>query len=117
MSIRVVCRNGHALNVKDSMAGQGGLCPKCKAPVKVPEPRREELSEDAIMSILGPQEPASFEQVSPQSGLEGAEAMPPGEDDGSSPPKKSCRKCNQEISAGTHICPHCHTFIAELTDI
>jgi hypothetical protein len=31
-------------------------------------------------------------------------------------PKKSCYKCNEEISAGVHICPYCHTYIAKLDD-
>ena len=31
-------------------------------------------------------------------------------------PKKICYKCNQEISAGIHICPYCHTYIANLND-
>ena len=31
MSIRVVCSNGHTLNVKEKYAGKTGLCPKCKA--------------------------------------------------------------------------------------
>ena len=117
MSIRVVCPNGHVLKVKSSMAGKSGLCPDCKARVAVPLPRQDELSEDAILNILGPGELAPSEQVSPQTGPESAEDVPPAEDDSSSPPQKSCRKCHLAIPAGTHICPHCQTFIAELTDL
>ena len=34
-----------------------------------------------------------------------------------SPPKKTCTSCHREISAGTHICPFCRTYIANLSDI
>ncbi|NQT13029.1 MAG: hypothetical protein HQ582_09795, partial [Planctomycetes bacterium] len=53
MSIQVVCPNGHVLKVSDDFAGKMGLCPVCKARIKVPQPSEEQLSEDAIMSILG----------------------------------------------------------------
>jgi len=114
MSIRVSCPNGHALVVKDSFAGKVGLCPKCKARVSVPEPAEDELSEDLIMNILGPH------KAGPPKPFSVPEEMPPSElavgGDKSSPPKKSCHKCNREISAAIHICPFCHTYIAELTD-
>lgn len=34
-----------------------------------------------------------------------------------SPPKKICTSCRREISAGTHICPFCRTYIANLSDL
>ena len=37
MSIRCVCPNGHPLTVSDSLAGKSGLCPLCRAPVRVPQ--------------------------------------------------------------------------------
>ncbi|HUT10882.1 MAG TPA: hypothetical protein VMY42_10320 [Thermoguttaceae bacterium] len=114
MSIRVTCPNGHALVVNDSFAGKAGLCPQCKARVRVPEPADDDLSEDLIMSILGPH------KASPPKPFSAPEELPPSEPasggDKSSPPKKSCHKCNREISAAIHICPFCHTYIAELTD-
>jgi hypothetical protein len=68
------------------------------------------------MSILGP-------SVSDPDGDDAAfpgvrhGAMPmPGLARQSSPPKKSCEKCNEEILAGTHICPFCHTYVAKLAD-
>ena len=36
MTIEVNCPNGHHLKVKDKYAGKRGLCPHCKARVKVP---------------------------------------------------------------------------------
>ena len=38
MTIRVVCRNGHALKVSDSSAGKSGPCPVCKVLVQIPSP-------------------------------------------------------------------------------
>ena len=56
MAIRVVCRNGHALKVDDRSAGKSGLCPVCKVPVQIPPPDPRDMSEDALMDLLGPKE-------------------------------------------------------------
>ena len=101
--------------VKDSFAGKTGLCPKCKARVEVPEPAQGELSEDLIMNILGPGLADPAEEHSTVREPERAESSA-AKNEKSSPPKKSCHKCNRTIMAGIHICPHCHTYIAELTD-
>jgi len=115
MSIRVVCPNGHALNVKDDLAGKTGLCPICKTRVRVPKVQQDGLSEDAILNILGP-------HLSDDVGELSAEERPGPisrrlfDGDRGSPPKKVCSKCNQQIDAVIHICPFCHTYIAELSD-
>ncbi len=115
MSIQVVCPNGHTLTVKDALAGKSGLCPKCKARVMVPELSDGGLSEDLIMNILGPSQPAPGAPATlpPDPDPFGSEAL---EGEKSSPPKKACHKCNRLISTETHICPYCHTYIAELSD-
>jgi hypothetical protein len=114
MSIRCVCPNGHVLKVKQSQAGATGLCPTCRAKVKVPclLPATP-VSEDAILDILGrhptPQaDTATYYELSDTTPLTGVHER--------GTPKKSCFKCNEEISSGTHICPHCHTYIANLND-
>jgi hypothetical protein len=53
MSIQVVCPNGHTLTVSDSCAGKSGLCPVCKAAVKVPQPDSRQLSGDAALGFSG----------------------------------------------------------------
>jgi hypothetical protein len=122
MSIEVVCPNGHTLKVKDSLAGKKGLCPVCKTQVNVPPasdaPSGAQLTEDAILGILGPHEPdpgrsqAPIEDPMPARGATGVNLDPT-----RAPPNKSCDKCNMEIPAGTVICPHCRTYIAGLTDL
>lgn len=47
MPIEVVCPNGHQLKLKDKYAGQTGLCPQCRARIKVPVPPLED-DEDLI---------------------------------------------------------------------
>lgn len=111
MSIRVVCPNKHSLKVPDSFAGKTGLCPVCKARVKVPRPGNLQLSEDAILGILGPHE-ASEDVPQP---VVTAPSRAVG--DTPSPPKKSCDRCNREVAANTHICPFCHTYIASLAEL
>ncbi len=114
MAIRVVCPNGHVLRVNDALAGKIGRCPKCKARVQVPALRCDELSEDAILDILGPRAPDAS-----SSGV--LDERPKRTSSESSiirngPPKKICHRCNRTIDALHHICPHCHTYIAELQD-
>ncbi len=129
MSIQVVCPNGHVLKVSDEYAGKKGLCPVCKSRVKVPTPSEEQLSEDAIMNILGAYDPSEAgKRLTDVSDLAAADApralkgqtSPEGEAkalaNGPSPPKKSCPHCNQEVVAGMRICPHCNTYIAGLDD-
>jgi hypothetical protein len=128
MSIQVVCPNGHVLKVADKWAGRKGLCPVCKASVRVPKPSEEQLSEDAIMTILGKYDPGkSWKKLTeapdlataetpkaPRSSTEG-DAQAAGS--GPSPSKKTCPHCHQEIVAGIHICPHCQTYVAGPDDL
>ena len=116
MSIRCTCPNGHPLNVNESLAGKAGLCPRCRAPVKVPglDNPMPGVSEDAILDFLRPQAPiAKIPALA-----EGAEREAALRTDGheSAAPQKSCFRCNRQISSGTHICPYCHTYIASLQD-
>jgi hypothetical protein len=110
MSIQCVCQNGHVLKVKNSFAGTSGLCPMCKARVDVPHAKPEPvMSEETILSIVGTSRPPS-----------GATAGQLGAVDPSSQSgiglRKNCDRCNKEVSAGAHICPYCHTYIANLRD-
>jgi hypothetical protein len=113
MSIRCVCPNGHVLHVKESLAGMTGLCPSCKGRVVVPKPRMLSMSEDAIIDLLGKQGPtarAAHEEsgVSLATSDSGVYGQPLA--------KKNCNRCSREVSANAHICPYCHTYIANLND-
>jgi hypothetical protein len=113
MSIRCVCQNGHVLHVKESLAGSTGLCPTCRSRVDVPKRQEVRMSEDAIMDLLGPQPPHS------RADFENSGVMLATSDSGvysQAGPKKRCNRCEREVSAGTHICPYCHTYIANLSD-
>ena len=120
MSIKCVCINGHVLHVKDSQAGVLGLCPTCRTQVKVPRPHRKhsDMSEDAILNILGdhatPPHQGSFEDTSEDLNMFSDTSLSGIHRQGT--PKKCCDRCNQEVSADSHICPHCHTYIASLKD-
>lgn len=129
MSIQVVCPNGHVLKISDEYAGKTGLCPVCKSRIRVPKPSEDQLSEEAIMGILGTYDPSKAgRKLTDVSDLAAADApralkdqvSPDGEADtlggGPSPPKKSCPHCNREIDVGMRICPNCNTFIAGLDD-
>jgi hypothetical protein len=114
MSIRCVCPNGHVLKVKDAQAGMSGLCPMCRARVDVPRPRPKPVTEDAILDILGHDGPTRQADTAAAYSMSDTIELPAIHERGT--PKKSCTKCNQEISANIHICPYCHTYIAQLGD-
>ena len=53
MGIRFYCPNGHKLNVKEFLAGQRGICPKCGAQMEIPfkstrEPGSKDLPQAAV---------------------------------------------------------------------
>ncbi len=52
MGIKVVCPNGHKLNVKTFLAGKKGVCPHCGAKFRIPE--AEEDSDDSGMDLSDP---------------------------------------------------------------
>ncbi len=116
MSIRVICPNGHKLKIKDRFAGQVGLCPICKSRIQVPDPKEDVLEEGSIMDILQPQE----------SGLSGIALETPDFDnepadrwsgEGAQTATKMCSKCLKEIPSEAHVCPHCKTYVATLSDM
>jgi hypothetical protein len=117
MSITVVCPNGHSLKVKDGCAGKAGLCPVCKARVEVPRPSNDNLSDDDILDILGPHDPSREVGLDDTHSGHSRHGSGVGEGERTSPPKKTCEKCNAEIPASTHVCPHCHTYIAHLNNL
>jgi hypothetical protein len=115
MSIKVTCPRGHVLKVKDSMAGKTGLCPFCKDPVVVPPKEKPKgLSEDNILDIIGPASP-SPSQLGSGIDLDEFQGSGIGKAHHDTP-WKTCIKCNRDIPAQTHICPYCHTFIAQIAD-
>jgi hypothetical protein len=112
MSIRCVCQNGHVLKVKESFAGSTGLCPSCRGRVDVPRVQQHCLTEDAILGLLGKQSQAE------RAAAESSGVLLAASESSArlSIPKKSCSRCNQDVTVGAHICPHCHTYIANLKD-
>jgi hypothetical protein len=114
MSIRCACPNGHPLTVSESLAGKTGLCPLCRAPVRVPQKQTEGVTEEAILDMLRPQVPSS--KVPALSAADLDKTAFHSDLHEHTTPKKSCFRCNHEISYGSHICPYCHTYIASLQD-
>ncbi len=109
MAIRVVCPNGHGLKVPDDFAGKVGMCPICKSRVRVPRTRTPDLSEEAILGLIGPVEGEGSAGAGRSAGEDAAEGVSSG--------FKACDRCNREIPAHLHICPHCHTYIASLAEL
>jgi Zn finger protein HypA/HybF involved in hydrogenase expression len=113
MGIKVTCPNGHTIKVKDSFAGKTGLCPTCKARISVPDLPHGELSEEAILGILEGYQ--SKRQVSADSSR-GTSGDLVEQYVSAKAEKKRCQNCARTIATETHICPHCHTYIAGLND-
>ncbi len=110
MSIRCVCSNGHVLQVKESLAGKSGLCPMCKGRVDVPRQPVRAMSEEAVLDILG--------SASAAPRRDGYVPLEPTGDSwiGRDVRERHCDKCERLLPATMHICPYCHTYIANLRD-
>jgi hypothetical protein len=114
MAITVRCPNGHVLEVKDECAGKSGLCPKCKALIKVPVPSSKDISEDDIMGIMetsAPAKPSSKDVMGDDS-----DDMGPGRGSGLNLTgssiqrrKKVCPTCSNNVSYAFTTCPRCGT--------
>jgi hypothetical protein len=119
MAIRVMCPNGHALQVRDDYAGREGLCPHCRARVKVPMLRK--VSDDDIAAMLSG--PRAIGRVAPAdesvhqepshnaAGLSGDSLL------GSSLLRrhKTCPQCGSVTSATFANCPRCGTPLGAAT--
>ncbi|MGA2033090.1 MAG: STAS domain-containing protein [Thermoguttaceae bacterium] len=119
MAIKVTCPNGHALQLKDQCAGKTGFCPHCGARVQVP--KAEQVSDDDILSIIGPA------QATPVPVVPAEEVFDPdpwrerakekerakgkrGEESKSSAVfrrKKVCPRCCDIVSMAFETCPQC----------
>ena len=106
MSIQVVCPNGHPLTVNESCAGRMGLCPVCKAPVKVPQADTRQVSEGAVLDVLGPGKSAVGAVVGKL-----YSDTPAHHSETLQTPKKRCVRCNLEIAATLPACPYCHSYL------
>ncbi len=119
MVIQVTCPNGHTLKVSDDMAGKTGLCPVCKAKVKVPATQKEALTEDAILAILSSGEDSSAERATDTSDLDPLAEMAKARrtPEGPAAPRKTCPRCHAIIPGGMKICPNCKTYVATLEEL
>ena len=138
MSIKVICPNGHEMQVKNEFAGKSGLCPECKARIEVPIPTPKPVSEDDLLKVLGmprtvprtpaPSEPPPQPQADPARRPESQKPEPkkpplPSIAGQTPEPKKEpplrrqkvCPKCCEILSVSYSDCPHCHTPLSQWT--
>ena len=122
MSIKVICPNGHTLQVRADFAGKAGLCPHCKAPIVVPEAEHKPMSEDDLLKVLDPgaahrapvgSEPQSPQQ--PQTHGEEAKQGPAAKPRGAAILRRSkvCPKCCDFVSMSHANCPRCHRPLSD----
>jgi hypothetical protein len=119
MSIDVTCPNGHALKIKDKYAGKIGRCPHCQMPVHVPEAPHA-LTDDEILNVVGPPDdihdmPVHQEYAHLAGSESGLSLL-----GGSSVHKrltKTCPKCKYEVKMKLDICPHCHMYFSDPTEV
>lgn len=119
MWIRLDCPNGHPVKVEEKYAGRMGRCPMCGVKVLIPQPEHVDLSEDAILDILGPssspapaaplaspapaREPQQTQSVATgSSSMQGAMLAQP---------TRVCPSCKRKVSIRYQICPHCRTYM------
>ena len=108
MAIEVRCPNGHVLRVKDECAGKAGLCPQCRAKVRVPMPMPS--SEDVPLPSDDNVLQDSRDQ---QNG--GGSGLIPLVSSYTLKKTKQCPKCDKTVSLSFSICPRCGTPLAART--
>ncbi len=108
MSIQVICPNGHLLTVPDSSAGRMGLCPVCKAPVKVPLLDTRPITENAVVGVLG-ESPRAVPAQTASAGKDPGEGEP---NTGRTHPIR-CNLCNRELGEKASKCPFCHAPLGD----
>ncbi len=115
ISILAVCPNAHAMKVKDKYAGMMGLCPICRARMKVPKPGADVLTGNSAVDVLHPQD-------SDLSGLS-LDTIEFTKDDTAfwtvqhrDDAERVCAKCHEIIPTDSHVCPHCRAYVAKLNE-
>mgnify|MGYP001448664757 FL=1 len=104
MSIRFVCRNGHALKANVRHAGRKMRCPRCKVAVWVPQPQLQtpraenNLTDTQAVRLLGSYHPS-------QRTLLAAPAPSP------TAKERPCPKCNTMVPMLYRVCPSCNTYL------
>jgi hypothetical protein len=82
--------------------------------VNVPRLPSQDMSEDAILDIMGHEHPLSGDTVAESRDLTGDTRPQKNPEQGTH--EKHCYKCNRGFPTTMHICPFCHTYIATLRD-
>lgn len=111
MPIRIQCKNGHRLSIRNGNAGQVLKCPVCQTSVAVPI-RAMNNADDAILALLGP--PAS---TPPAKDTSAANEDSPVVLKLELPETKRCPKCRANVRSGYHLCPHCQTYFSDDREI
>ncbi|MCA9074260.1 MAG: DUF1559 domain-containing protein [Planctomycetaceae bacterium] len=86
MSIRIACRNGHKLKVKDSLVGKKVRCPKCKATIVIPVSVTDEDLLDSVEDDVAPQSPPARQTERRQQDVSGDDPPAASHSDLDSPP-------------------------------
>jgi hypothetical protein len=120
MWIRLDCPNGHPVKVEEKYAGRMGRCPACGVKVRIPEADGRDLSEEAILDILGPSAPAAPEPLPVHQEAAPAQSAASSAVLGGSKimggaaidqPTRICPACKRKVSIRYQICPHCRTYM------
>ena len=108
MAIEVRCPNGHMLRVKDACAGKAGLCPQCRAKVRIPM-RTRSTENDPLPTDDSVHQDARDQQDGGGSGLI------PLVSSYTLKKTKQCPNCDKTVSLSFSICPRCGTPLAPRT--
>ncbi len=132
MVLRVKCPNGHSLKVDEKYAGRTGVCPSCKAKVRIPELKKD-VSEDAILLALSTPEskpgspagdpggadfdlPVHQEPTSDEARSSDSTVIAPGSSSSVLRAARRCPSCKNRVPPHYTICPHCRRYLMELPE-
>lgn len=120
MSIHFHCPNGHALKISEHFAGHTAHCPRCQAPVVIPQAAHR-ISDDAIVDLLGT--PSTRRTSSLSSPDEADLPAAPTQrkrtvvEELAARGLKRCPKCHREVGIGYAICIYCRTYFTDQAEV
>ncbi|TWT98450.1 hypothetical protein [Stieleria varia] len=91
------CPNGHKLRGPAQLIGKQIACPKCKSKFIFGETYKQQVSDTAVVRILGTPPPS---HTAPSE----TELMRP------------CTRCGVSVSASASVCSHCDCYIGAVPD-
>lgn len=114
MYIYFECENGHRLKARAANEGRETLCPRCKAPVAVPQRRAKTVTDSSIVRLLTDDDMKTLNQAAASAATNNGATKgdaPRESKEEAKPTTVDCPRCHGTIPASSRSCEHCGLYI------